>query len=207
MAIVGSAPSALRNRGSVIDAFDLVVRVNNYKLRPWENRLGHRTDVFYSFFGHSIKKRKVDLIRDGVSLCMCKCPNGQPIDSPWHAGERYRGVDFRWIYERRADWWFCDTYIPSETDFLEPFEILGRRMPTTGFACIFELLRFDCELYLTGFDFFTSRVHNVNERWRSGNAEDPIRHAPERERAWLKQYVAKHPERVRLDTVLRRMLT
>jgi hypothetical protein len=47
-------------------------------------------------------------------------------------------------------------------------------------------LRFEpASVYLTGFDFFSSCVHNVNEAWRPGNPDDPIGHAPERERAWL----------------------
>jgi hypothetical protein len=41
---------------------------------------------------------------------------------------------------------------------------------------------------MTGFDFFASRIHNVSESWRPGNPDDPIGHAPERERAWLSHH-------------------
>lgn len=206
VAIVGSAPSVLKNKGSLIDGHDLVVRVNNYKTRQFAKWTGERTDVHYSFYGHSIKKAERDLWFDGVRLCMCKCPDSKPIESPWHEGERYRGVDFRWIYEKRQSFWFCDTYIPTDEAFLEPFELLGRRMPTTGFSAIYEILQYDCHVYLTGFDFFSSGRHNVNERWRPGQQDDPIRHAPEIERAWLTQYVKKNSDQVRIDATLRRLI-
>lgn len=184
VAIVGSGPGVLDNPPGLIDGHDIVVRVNNYKL---SKAAGLRTHVFYSFFGNSIRKPVEDLKRDGVTLCMCKCPDGQPIDSEWHRKTgRMEGVDFRWIYAKRKDWWFCDTYIPSARDFLAKFDLLGRHVPTTGFAAILDILSFaPAEIYLTGFDFFASRIHNVNERWNPGDPADPIGHAPQRELAWL----------------------
>ena len=41
-------------------------------------------------------------------------------------------------------------------------------------------------------------MHNVDEPWRPGNPDDPIGHAPERERAWLRA----HRERVNCDATL-----
>ena len=49
VAIVGSAPSCIENNAGFIDGHDLVVRINNYKIDGYENRVGNRTDVFYSF--------------------------------------------------------------------------------------------------------------------------------------------------------------
>jgi hypothetical protein len=47
-------------------------------------------------------------------------------------------------------------------------------------------------MYITGFDFFQSKVHNVNERWRRNNPSDPIGHRPEMEFEWLRKNYAKH---------------
>lgn len=184
VAIVGSGPGVLENSPGFVDGHDLVVRVNNYKLSP---ATGDRTDVFYSFFGNSIKKTPDQLRGDGVSLCICKCPDAHAIQSEWHQRRgKMLGVDFRWIYKRRADFWFCDTYIPSTEEFLSVFRMLGDHVPTTGFSAIVEVLSFEpAHVYLTGFDFFRSGIHNVNERWRPGDPRDPIGHRPERELQWL----------------------
>lgn len=184
---MGSGPSVLNNPPDLIDSYDTVVRVNNYKLQAGT---GRRCDVHYSFYGNSIKKTPQELRADGVKLCMCKCPNDYAIKSPWHVRRRkVFGVDFRWIYIKRRTWWFCDTYVPSVTEFLVPFQALGKRIPSTGFSAMWTILGFEPkELYMTGFDFFTSKIHNVNEKWLAGDPNDPIRHAPERELAWLRQY-------------------
>lgn len=207
MALVGSAPSVLRNKPGWIDSHDLVVRVNNYKTRGFERSVGARTDVHYSFYGTSIRKTAAELIADGVTLCLCKCPNAHAIESEWHRERnKMAGVDFRYIYRNRAGFWFCDTYMPSVPWFRETFEILGRRIPSTGFAALYDLARLDCQVYVTGFDFFASGVHNVDERWRPGDPSDPIGHAPERERAWLKHYAKNNPDRITLDPTLNDLL-
>lgn len=193
VAVVGSGPGVLDNEPGLIDGHDTVVRVNNYKLVP--PATGARTDVFYSFFGVSIKKPREELIRDGVTLCMSKVPNGHAIESEWHRrNDKMIGVDYRPHFVRRKDWWFCDTYIPEVADFLVGFELLGRRQPTTGFAAILDVLSFaPASVYLTGFDFFTSATHNVDEPWRQKNTDDPIGHAPDRERQWLRDNVGHLP--------------
>jgi hypothetical protein len=192
VAIVGSAPSVLENRLGVISGHDLVVRVNNYKLGPAQ---GFRCDVHYSFYGTSIRKPVADLKRDGVTLCMCKLPDAKPLDSEWH--ERHRklaGIDYRYIYNNRSPWWFCDTFIPTIARFMKKFELLGKHQPTTGFAAILDVL--ECaprSVYLTGYDFFSSGVHNVDEPWSERNLDDPIRHRPDLEAAWLRENRERYP--------------
>jgi len=192
VALVGSAPSVLENSPGFIDAHDVVVRVNNYKLSP---NAGGRCDIFYSFFGGSIRKTAYELRRDGVRLCMSKVPNSKPIDSPWHERSgRTKGIDFRYIYEARKEWWFCDTFVPSDEHFYRGFEILNGHIPTTGFSAVLDiLLAGPLSLYLTGFDFFTSRVHNVDESWKAGNPEDPIRHLPMDELKWIVRNAGSYP--------------
>jgi hypothetical protein len=192
VALVGSGPGCLDNEPGFIDSHDVVVRVNNHKCGP---NAGFRTDVHYSFYGTSIKKTPADLKAEGCGLVICKCPNAQFIDSYWHRRmKKPHGIDFRYIYRRRANWWFCDTYVPSLPEFMAGFNLLGRHVPTTGFAAILEILSCCPEsLYLTGYDFFSSGIHNVNEPWRNRNPGDPIGHAPERERAWLEANIDRYP--------------
>ena len=204
MALVGSAPTVLLNPPGLIDGHDIVVRVNNYKLV--DGATGSRTDVYYSFFGTSIRKGRDDLRRDGVTLCLAKCPDAKFMESDWHRRHnRDVGVDYRYIYRQRSAWWFCDTYVPTLEVFLEKFNLLGGHVPTTGFAALLDLLDFGCRVYLTGFDFFASRLHNLNEPWRAKNPDDPIRHLPEAEAAWVAGYARANPDRITLDAPLQEM--
>lgn len=203
VAVVGGGPSSLDNRPGFIDGHDVVVRINNYKTGAAQ---GKRCDVFYSFFGNSIKKPAHELMRDGVRLCMAKCPDAKPIESRWHElNGKIVGVDFRYIYEMRRGWWWCDTYVPDVATFIERFELLDRHIPTTGFSAILDVLACAPKCaFLTGFDFFSSGLHNVDENWRPGDPRDPIGHRPDLEAAWLAANAEKHL--LMLDPVLSRML-
>lgn len=184
VAIVGSAPSCLDNDPGFVDSHDVVCRISNYKTGELQ---GHRCDVHYSFYGTSIKKDRHTLIRDGVKLCMCKLPNSRPLESPWHVIHgKLNGIDYRYIYENRRHWWPCDVFVPDDTRFLRKFEMLGKHQPTTGFSAILDIL--ECEprsVYLTGFDFFASGLHNVDEKWKPGDPTDPICHRPDVEAEWV----------------------
>jgi hypothetical protein len=203
VAIVGSGPSVLDNRPGYIDSHDVVVRISNYKLYE---ETGLRTDVHYSFYGSSIRKPRQELIDDGVYLCMCKCPNSRPIESQWHERNgKTKGIDYRYIYHERRDWWFCPTYVPTDDEFMSHFYLLGGHVPTTGFSAILDILSYEPEsVYLTGFDFFTSKVHNVDESWRKNNPADPIGHVPLAEFRWIEKNIKNYP--IKPDAQLRRML-
>lgn len=201
VAIVGSGPSSLDNTPGTVDAHDVVVRVNSY--RPG-NEQGYRCDAHYSFYGSSIAKTDDQLKFDGVTLCICKCPNSKPIESDWHQRmNKMNGVDFRYIYALRKDWWFCDTFVPDDAQFMEKVALLQGHIPTTGFAAILDVLA--CEpskIFLTGFDFFTSRQHNIDEPWKPGRADDPIGHRPALEAEWVKA----NAERFVFDRKLRHLM-
>ena len=188
VAIVGSGPGSLDNAPGFVDSHDVVVRVNNHKCGQAQ---GLRTDVHYAFYGTSIRVPAADLTAQGVKLCMCKLPDSRPIESEWHRQRgKLAGIDYRYIYQNRRAWWPCDVFVPSDSRFLAKFELLGNHQPTTGFAAILDVL--ECEpasVYLTGFDGFTSGIHNVNEPWFEKNNEDPICHRPDLELAWLKDNV------------------
>jgi hypothetical protein len=192
VAVVGSAPSVLDNAPGFVDSHDVVVRINNPKCGPAQ---GFRTDVFYAFFGSSVRKSVEDLKREGCKLCMCKLPNSKPLESEWHGkSNKPHGVDYRYIFQLRKNWWFTDTFIPDDARFLRKFELLGKHQPTTGFAAILDVL--DCgpkSLYITGFDGFTSCIHNVDEPWREKNMDDPIRHRPDLEMKWLAENAGRYP--------------
>lgn len=203
IALVGSGPGSLENEPGHVDSHDVVLRVNNYKTGREQ---GFVTDVHYSFYGSSIRKTSAELKADGVELCMCKCPDAKFMESAWHERNgKPHGVDFRYIYRTRAAFWFCDTYIASLDEFLSAFHLLGGHVPTTGFSALLDVLSFSpASVYMTGFDFFQSGVHNVDEPWRAKNNDDPIGHAPERELQWLRENIDVLP--VTVDRRLKGML-
>lgn len=161
-----------------------------------------RADVHMSFYGNSIKKTASELKRDGVKLCVAKCPDDQFMESEWHRRRgKMTGVDFRYIYRNRAAFWFCPTYVPTTEEFLQSFELLNRHIPTTGFAAVLQVLA--CEpanVFISGVDFFQTQVHNVNERWKSGDPGDPIGHRADLEREWFINNVERLP--ITMDALL-----
>ena len=73
IAVIGSGPTALLNSGEHIDSHDLIIRIQNYKMRGFESQVGSRTDVHYSFYGMSMRKTAKELQEDGVSLACASC--------------------------------------------------------------------------------------------------------------------------------------
>jgi hypothetical protein len=184
----------------------VVIRVNNWKLEPQVKNAGRRVDIWYSFFGSSIRVKREAAIEAGVRLCVAKCPDAAFVRSNWHIQRRKtRGTDFRYIYKDRAEWWFCPVAVPTREQFMRRFDMLKKHVPTTGFAAILDVLDAKpASLYLTGFDFFSSGLHNVNERWRKGDPRDPIGHVPHNEAAWLRAHLAEYP--ITMDERLERMM-
>lgn len=213
--IVGSGPSALENEPGFIDSFSVVVRVNNYKIKgeksgikyDYSERIGNRTDVHYSFYGSSIGKTRDELTSDGVRLCMSKLPNSKPIKSEWHERKgKPEGIDYRPHYRRRESFWFCPTYVPSNEHFIELFNFLEKHQATTGFAAIYDFVKVQPKaLHITGFDFFESGIHNVDETHRMKNLDDPIGHRPQLEKQKVLQF-ARENSWITLDPHLRKLL-
>lgn len=195
VAIVGSGPGSAENEPGVIDGHDVVLRVSNYKTGAAQ---GVRCDVHYSFYGSSIKTTAKQLLADGCKLLMCKLPNSRPIPEElcwWHLkNAKHHGINYRYIYELRAKWWPAPVFVPDDARFRAKFNLLSQHQPTTGFAAILDVL--ECEpreVLLTGFDFFESGLHNVDEKWRPGDPTDPICHRPDLERAWIKEHAGTYP--------------
>ena len=177
--ILGSAPSVLKNNGDFIDNFDIIIRLNNYKIYGYRSHVGSRTDIYYSFFGKSIKKTNEELKEDGTRWIMCKYPNAN--FTAHNGGKIEPGIsdNCKWVYDFRRDWFKLPTWIPTIKQFKKNFDLLNR-IPTTGVSCILDVLKFKPKsIYITGFDFFDSMIHNTNEAWKPGDGNHD--HAREKE--------------------------
>ena len=207
VAIIGSGPSMFDNTMEHIDGHDIIIRVNNYKMRGYEDKVGSRCDYHYSFYGSSIKKTSKELRQDGIKGHLCKCPNDICHMTEWHEKNgKQNGCRFEWIYKNRQDFWIAPVYIPETRHYLQLFNKLNRHVPTTGFACIWEIMNLNPkELYITGFDFFVSKIHNGNEPWRSRNTDDPIKHLPLVEKHIFTRW-AKENKYIKLDDYLKEII-
>ncbi len=167
--VLGSAPSVLNNDGKNIDSYDIVVRVNNFKIDGFEDKVGRKLDIYYSFFGRSIKKENDELKRHGLKFIMCKYPNEEFLSHTGGIPKAGISDGCKWVYELRKDWWQFPLWIPKMKYFKQNFEKIFR-IPTTGVSAILDVLRFEPkELYVTGFDFMTSGYHNTDEKWNDGD--------------------------------------
>lgn len=199
IALVGSGPGSLDNPRGFVDSHDVVVRVNNHKCGEGP---GFRTDIHYSFYGSSIKKTAEELIAEGVVACWSRLPDCEFMQSEWHTRRgKLLGVDYRPHYEKRKGWWFCPTYCSTVEELQDKFDLLGGHMPTTGFSALLDVLSCNPRnVFLTGYDFFQTGIHNVNERWKSGHPGDPIGHRPDVEREWFAANVKGLP--ITMDALL-----
>lgn len=204
VAVIGSAPSVKQNEARYINGYDEIIRINNYKTKgvalnkkPYDYtaNVGSRTDWHYSFYGASIRKTSEELKKDGIKGHLCKCPNANAHMTEWHKMRgMQKGCDFGWIYRIRKDYWVAPVYIPEKEHYLKCFHLLGGHVPTTGFCCIWEMVNIGPKkIYITGFDFMTSGVHNVDEKWRPGIPDDPIGHVPHKEFEIVKKWIKEIP--------------
>lgn len=214
VAIVGSAPTVLDNIRADIEGYDEIIRINNYKTKgidPLRNRpydytanVGNRTDWHYSFYGSSIRKTQEELKADRIKGHLCKCPDNNCHMTAWHEKMGWqKGCDFRWIYRVRQNYWVAPVYIPEREHYLKCFNLLNKHVPTTGFCCVWEFINIKPKrLYITGFDFFESGKHNIDDMWRPGRADDPICHVPRVEYKYVKGWALQY-EWIRVDKYLR----
>lgn len=162
--ILGSAPSVVNAKADYLSKFDVIVRVNNYE--PFNEC--KRTNVYYSFFGRSIQRVRERISKWGkpdflffkypFDFCWLKHTNGQEI-----AG---KSGDFRFIQKsRQAELAENDHFIQTQANFISNFCAVGC-IPTTGVAAVLDIIRYQPkEVHIAGFDFFKSKMHDINKPW------------------------------------------
>jgi hypothetical protein len=80
------------------------------------------------------------------------------------------GISGNWKPFFRKEWFWTKlpTYIVSREDFIRNFRMLNRIL-TTGMSAVVDICRFrPKELYVTGFDFFDSGKHEIDQPWKQG---------------------------------------
>jgi hypothetical protein len=151
VAIIGAASSAYNTgKGSYIDSFDFVIRINKapliLKSGKWKDDIGRRTDIlFHSFFeneesgGGPLNMELYDSL--GIKYVV------NPIAS--YPGFRVSFNFYKKYLLKRV------TYLISRICYKKIAQGLKNYRPTIGFCGLYSVLSCDfSELYITGFTFF-----------------------------------------------------
>lgn len=162
--VLGSAPNVVNTTAEFMESFDVIVRVNNFT----NFNACTRTDVFYSFFGKTVKRSFEDIDDSGCSLVMCKCPIGAvTVKNPDGSINSKLSDNYNWIYDYRKKWFGVlglPIYIQTEKNYTKDNKKIGQIM-TTGVKAILDVLRYKpSALHFAGFDFGMSKMHNIDKQ-------------------------------------------
>lgn len=156
--ILGAAPSVEMLTVDFMESFDLIARINNYRIF---NECA-RTNIFYSMLGGSIKKTCADLEREGCKFIFAKNPFGDYIVKDKTGGINIlKSLRFEATYRRWREHWFELPYYLQTLDNWQWLNDQIGQITTTGLSAIVDIYRFKpARMHLAGFDFFTSGIHN-----------------------------------------------
>ena len=202
VALVGNAGYlADLDQGRKIDQFDLVIRMNNFRVTGFERQVGGKSDVLLTNFFRDIDFEHPDLHR--VRTIISSSPNN------FHK-MRDIGIHLRHgqlITAGMAKLRRRELFVPPLDWFQRQIQLIGR-YPSTG-ACgillLLECLAEHCsEIYVTGFSFFACRSHY----FPSSGADPTTNHDADRERTFLAQRLlpAIRSGRLSVDSTMARCI-
>lgn len=157
IALVGNAGYlADLNQGDAIDQYDVVIRMNNFRVTGFEKFLGKKTDVWLTNFYTDINFQNLDA-RKAKTLLSSSPNNFRKL--------RNRGISIR--HGQLHTHALCklgrrEVFVPTLPWFEKQIAQIGR-YPSTG-ACgilllLEHLLPISGSIYITGFTFFQCRSH------------------------------------------------
>ncbi len=163
IAIVGNAGYLLDcDVGERIDDFDLVIRMNNFRLSGYERHIGSRNDVVITNFS----RYSIDFSNPGLRNCRMLV-SSRPMNFLRH---RKLGIEDRLGEHVTAGMKALrarHVFVPDLHYFTELTARL-ERYPTTGLMAlhlVVDILSSHCrELFLTGFSFFDGRTHYFSDQ-------------------------------------------
>lgn len=155
--IVGGGPDANKITAKQYEEYDYIVRINNFK---YANEC-KRTDIWFSYWGRNIKDVEKRIKDENIKALVCKYPEND---------------EFGWVYEINQEL-FDTLEIPVYKPTVEQSFQTNNNLdisPTAGLCAIITVLRCRPALIrIIGFDFFTSKVHNLNDTWDGSGGHEP----------------------------------
>jgi hypothetical protein len=172
--ILGSAPSVLNVSAEKLETYDIIIRCNNWE---YFNNC-ERTDIWYSFFGGSVNSKP-----EYNGIIWMRLPN---IKFAYKEIEE----DFTGFYSFNEEYFAGREIILTPASwYIEHVELIGNN-PTTGMQAILDCLKVLDHVTIAGFDFFTSGLHNINEKWEGLRKHTTGRdnHSPSEEKKIIELY-------------------
>lgn len=210
VAIVGGADSVLNQKsGEFIDSFDVVVRINKgvELIKEQSEYIGKRTDILFHSFLDDPRK----LGWSPITVNLWKKHGVKHIVYSKNHKSVKQGIYDVLLFAKKSNGEMQFTEIPEEL-YHKNMEVLKPCWPTTGFTAINTI--FNCqpkELFVTGITFFKTSHNKV---YRPENIEDfkrsfedkPKFHHPDKEFEHFKKLYLQHPEIVKTDPTLSKIL-
>jgi hypothetical protein len=161
--IIGNGPSATNHKlGKIIDAADVVVRLNDFKTKGLEDYVGHKTDILFT----CRLNEYIDTIHQFPEVILSLLMN--PLEGVTVPDHVIKSPNI----SRVIDW-------PEVHALTEHLAMREDCYPSTGFLCILNMISRFGRVNIIGFDFFA----NGNEHYyETGPRAIPTRHDGTRER-------------------------
>ncbi|MDD4109934.1 MAG: glycosyltransferase family 29 protein [Clostridia bacterium] len=159
--IIGNGSSVLdKKNGEIINSFDIVVRVNDFRIDGYEEYVGNKTDILVTFAVYRLENIKAIsekynfkriLIFDPYDMCKKDDPLSQ-----YNLFNSIKNKTYTTQILNRTDTW------------IEMSQHHYRHIPwSTGLVAIWTLLKEYDHIYITGFDYFREdreRLHYFDTR-------------------------------------------
>ncbi len=174
--------------GSLIDSFDVVVRMNEgWKItKKYSSDFGSRTDILYSSLNLNEKIGLFDI--NGLKKHGLKWKI-QGYQDRWKRTKKWMKMNKNLIPFRVIDW-RQHAELASKMGL-----IVGKQTATCGMTAIYDILKHDIStLYVTGFTFFITKPDS-NENFYFKNYRKILGYHPRRGPGG-KQATKKHPPKV-----------
>lgn len=204
IALVGPAQSIIgTEKGSVIDKFDIVVRLNKSIPLPdnLKNDIGSKTDIIYNSlntidFPGQNNLNTSSYKKYGVKFVCSSYPYNHPI---------FKEDILNYIYRYKFD---LPLKVMNDLKFRNFENSLGTR-PYTGTCAIMDLLSYPIKyLYITGLDFYQTKYYSEYRRIsKEGlkHTKNSVIHQARPQLDYLKN-ISFFDDRIILDTFLDKLL-
>jgi len=219
--IVGNGAKVLTSKnGKFIDSSDIVVRINNFKLKGYEDYVGTKTDIYSCTpkFIHSIDKTEDERVKGCIVRYEEELTIHPELEShkdlyvkvythPEINSDKMKEILLSYLSGNRivkAELYQNDPFLFARLPFSSKLKICNFGSifrHTTGYKTIVHCLKTytDYEIFITGFDFFLESgwYWDLNPYWWSGQhmsvvGNPNIYHAFYLESERLKQMIQKN---------------
>ena len=211
------------NKGSFIDTFDTIVRINEAVPIPEELKpdVGTKCDILYSSLAPQFRITKDKLYQPFLDLGTVAICRPTPIKT--------NRIDEVGLFSHDVSYWYDRLETALEGVDLavrvvgqEPYRThtakMNGKLPLTGFAGLWDLLEFNiAEVYMIGFNFFVGKTYeqyyanpkseNQKQAWKEGTGLYSGRYHIIAPQIRYLKYLISRDNRIKVDEPLEEILS